>query len=122
MFARIWLTYICPVVLIPIKGTDMNQMQVKNEAANIQSVKLDYPIRIHTANGEKLLESLPVRRLTVGDLRAVAGLKTDAEQELAMMTRITGLVPEDLDLLDLADYQKLQLFFCNSAGGTGGTE
>ena len=71
----------------------MNQMQVKKEAANIQSVKLDYPIRIHTANGEKLLESLPVRRLTVGDLRAVAGLKTDAEQELAMMTRITGLVP-----------------------------
>jgi hypothetical protein len=49
-------------------------------------------------------------------------LKTDAEQELAMMTRITGLVPEDLDLLDLADYQKLQLFFRNSAGGTGGTE
>jgi conserved hypothetical protein len=122
MFARIWLTYICLVVLIPIKGTDMNQMQVKNEAANIQSVKLDYPIRIHTANGEKLLESLPVRRLTVGDLRAVAGLKTDAEQELAMMARITGLVPEDLDLLDLADYQKLQLFFRNSAGGTGGTE
>ena len=100
----------------------MNQMQVKNEAANIQSVKLDYPIRIHTANGEKLLESLPVRRLTVGDLRAVAGLKTDAEQELTMMARITGLVPEDLDLLDLADYQKLQLFFRNSAGGTGGTE
>ena len=100
----------------------MNQMQVKNEAANIQSVKLDYPIRIHSANCEKLLESLPVRRLTVGDLRAVAGLKTDAEQELAMMARITGLVPEDLDLLDLADYQKLQLFFRNSAGGTGGTE
>lgn len=100
----------------------MNQNTGKNEVADIQTIKLDYPIRVQTENGEKLLETLPVRRLTVGDLRAVAGLKTDAEQELAMMARITGLVPEDLDLLDLADYQKLQLFFRNSAGGTGGTE
>ncbi len=70
-----------------------------------QKIKLDYPIT--TADGTEYTE-LSVRRVTVGDMRSVAHLKTDVEQEIAMVSRITGLVPEDIDLLDLTDYKKVQ--------------
>lgn len=90
----------------------MTQAQKMQQDLNgTQIIKLDYPINIVTSAGQQQLTELSVRRVTVGDLRFGAHLKTDAEQELAMMSRITGLIPEDLDLLDLADYQKLQLFF-----------
>ena len=90
----------------------MTQAQKMQQDLNgTQIIKLDYPINIVTSAGQQQLTELSVRRVTVGDLRFGAHLKTDAEQELAMMSRITGLIPDDLDLLDLADYQKLQLFF-----------
>ncbi len=90
----------------------MTQAQKMQQDLNgTQIIKLDYPINIVTSAGQQQLTELSVRRVTVGDLRFGAHLKTDAEQELAMMSRITDLIPEDLDLLDLADYQKLQLFF-----------
>ena len=75
-----------------------------------REIKLKYPVRL--ATGE-MLEKLTLRRPKVGDIRAVAALATDAEQELAIMARISGLVPEDLDELDIADYKALQEFFRN---------
>ncbi|WP_369405790.1 phage tail assembly protein [Bergeriella denitrificans] len=47
----------------------------------------------------------------MGDLRAVANIENEAEQGLAIIARVTGLVPEDLDLLDLEDLQALQNCF-----------
>lgn len=31
-----------------------------------------------------------------------------SEQEIALLARLTGLVPEDVELLDLADFRSLQ--------------
>lgn len=86
--------------------------KIQHELTGNQVIHLDYPIDVYTPNGEKkTIKTLEVRRLTVGDLRAVAHLPNDAEQELAMFSRVTGLVAEDLDKLDIADYYKLQTFF-----------
>lgn len=86
-----------------------------NEAQQLQgmlgvtsTIELDFPVTL--ADG-KILAKLETRRLRVGDLRAVAGITTEAEQELALFSRATGLIAEDLDLLDIADYQKLQEWF-----------
>lgn len=90
----------------------MNEAQkIQNELGATQTVKLKYPVRL--ATGETLTE-LKLRRPRVGDLRAVAHLSGDAEQELAIFARITGLVPEDLDELDLADYKQVQDWFRRS--------
>ena len=90
----------------------MNEAQkIQSELGATQTVKLKYPVRL--ATGETLTE-LKLRRPRVGDLRAVAHLSGDAEQELAIFARITGLVPEDLDELDLADYKQVQDWFRRS--------
>lgn len=87
----------------------MNEAKKMQEQLGVsKEIKLKYPVRL--ATGE-MLEKLTLRRPKVGDIRAVAGLATDAEQELAIMARISGLVPEDLDELDFADYKALQEFF-----------
>lgn len=89
----------------------MNEAKQMQEQLGVsREIKLKYPVRL--ATGE-MLEKLTLRRPKVGDIRAVAGLATDAEQELAIMARISGLVPEDLDELDIADYKALQEFFRN---------
>ncbi|MCS4532776.1 phage tail assembly protein [Neisseria montereyensis] len=76
---------------------------------------IKYPTRLATG---KMLTELTVRRPKVGDIRAVSGLNTEAEQEPAMMARITGLVPEDLDEFDMVDYKALQDFFSRSSAVT----
>ena len=83
--------------------SDAKQMQ--GDLGVTTEIVLKYPVRLPT--GETLAK-VSVRRPRVGDLRAVSHLATDAEQELALLARIAGLVPEDLDLLDLADYKALQ--------------
>lgn len=89
----------------------MNEAKQMQEQLGVsREIKLKYPVRL--ATGE-MLEKLTLRRPKVGDIRAVAALATDAEQELAIMARISGLVPEDLDELDIADYKALQEFFRN---------
>ena len=86
-----------------------------NEAKKLQDdlgvnavVKLKYPVRLPTG---ETLDKLTLRRVKVGDLRAVSRIENEAEQGLAILARITGLVPEDLDLLDLEDLNALQDMF-----------
>jgi len=86
-----------------------------NEAKQMQAdlgvntvVKLKYPVRLATG---QMLEQVTVRRLCVGDLRAVSHLTNEAEQELALFARMTGMIPEDLDCLDLVDWKQLQETF-----------
>ena len=55
--------------------------------------------------------TITVRRPRVGDLRAVAHIASEAEQGLALVSQITGLVPEDLDMLDLKDLERIQATF-----------
>lgn len=86
-----------------------------NEAKKLQGdlgvnavVKLKYPVRLATG---QMLDQVTLRRLCVGDLRAVSHLTNEAEQELALFARMTGIIPEDLDCLDLADWKQMQETF-----------
>lgn len=82
--------------------------QLQNDMGISQEVKLKYPVRLPTG---EMLEKVSVRRTRVGDLRAVTHIENEAEQGLAIIARVTGLVPEDLDLLDLEDLAALQNCF-----------
>ncbi len=65
-------------------------------------IKLQYPIK--DADGKDIAE-LQIRRAKVADMREVSGIKgSDADKEIYMLAKLTGLVPEDLDQLDISDY------------------
>lgn len=69
------------------------------------TVRLGTPIKIDGVN----TSALKVRtQITLGDLRAVrkAG-GSEFEQEIAMIARLAGLLPEDLDQLAIEDYEAL---------------
>ncbi|MDE9812446.1 phage tail assembly protein [Pseudomonas aeruginosa] len=70
-------------------------------------VTLKYPFT--TAAGQKV-ERLEFRRLTVKDLRAANEQASGnaAVEELVLMSRSVGLVVEDLDAMDIADYKSAQ--------------
>lgn len=87
----------------------MNQaQQIKQELNGEITVSLKYPVRLATG---QTLDKVTVRRPRVGDLRAVMHIANEAEQGLALVSRITGLVPEDLDMLDLKDLEAVQATF-----------
>jgi len=81
-------------------------------------LKLKYPFV--TPSGQKI-ESVTIRRLKVRDIKAVsdqAGGKP-ADMELLGVARMTGLLPEDLDEMDAADYQQVKDRFLDVLGITG---
>lgn len=82
--------------------------QMQADLGLTKTVKLKYPVKLATG---QTLEQLEVRRARVGDVRAVAHIESETEQGLALIARVTGLVPEDLDMLDLADLNALQETF-----------
>ncbi|MDK4529004.1 phage tail assembly protein [Kingella kingae] len=82
--------------------------QIKQDLGVQTIVTLKYPVRL--ATGETL-QKVTVRRPKVGDLRAVMHIENEAEQSLMLVSRVTGLVPEDLDELDLKDLEALQATF-----------
>ena len=51
---------------------------------------------------------IAVRRAKVRDIRRMNEKKTDAEKETFLLSEITGLMIEDMDLMDIADYVELQ--------------
>jgi hypothetical protein len=69
------------------------------------NIKLDYPL---TIDGKQVSE-LSVRRPKVKDQRNAEKAATDnAGQEISLFSALTGINPEDLEELDMADYTKLQ--------------
>ena len=69
-------------------------------------VCLKYPVQL--ASG-KALDKLTLRRAKVADLReASRGGASQEDQEVALLARLSGLLPEDVLELDLADYKALQ--------------
>ena len=87
----------------------MNQaQQIKQELNGETTVTLKYPVRLATG---QTLDKVTVRRPRVGDLRAVMHIANEVEQGLALVARVTGLVPEDLDMLDLRDLEAIQATF-----------
>lgn len=68
-------------------------------------VTLTEPLKL--ADGRTLTE-LDVRQPRVKDQKDAQRFSTDpAEQETALVARMVGLVPEDLEEVLLADYQRL---------------
>jgi hypothetical protein len=75
--------------------------------ADKTNVTLKYPFT--TAAGQKV-ERLEFRRLTVKDLRAAneQAAGSVVMEELVLMSRSVGLVVEDLESMDIADYKAAQ--------------
>lgn len=63
---------------------------------------LNYPIQDGQGN---TLTELTIRRPKVRDIRKMTG-KTEAEQSVSLLAIVTNLVPEDIDELDMADFQR----------------
>lgn len=87
----------------------MNEAKQLQEDLGVNTVvKLKYPVRLATG---QVLSELKVRRPRVGDLRAVMHIGSEVEQGLMLVARVTGLIPEDLDELDLQDLEAVQATF-----------
>lgn len=69
-----------------------------------------------TAAGDPISQ-LALKRLTVKDLKQVKKTHKDpADWDEPLIARSTGLLPEDLDNMDLADYLELQTRFQKITG------
>ena len=72
----------------------------------MSEICLKYPVQL--ASG-KALDKLTLRRAKVADLReASRGGASQEDQVVALLARLSGLLPEDVLELDLADYKALQ--------------
>lgn len=82
-----------------------------------ESISLAHPFT--TAAGEKVA-SVTVRRLKVRDLKAISRqAKGDTSDiEILGVAKMTDLIPEDLDSMDAADYQKVKTRFLAIVGIT----
>lgn len=68
-------------------------------------IDLQYPIDFE---GGKL-SKVELRRPKVSDVvKARKGLKDEAEQEVTLISKLSGLPPAAIEDLDVADYKKLQ--------------
>lgn len=78
-----------------------------------------------TAAGTRI-ERVELKRLTVKDLKQVRKISKNPEDwDEPLIARSTGILPEDLDNMDLADYLELQRRFqkiTGMAGESGGTD
>ncbi|OOF44030.1 phage tail protein [Rodentibacter trehalosifermentans] len=54
----------------------------------------------------KPLNELKIRRPKVKDIRNMKG-STEIEQSISLISIATGLVPEDIDELDIADFKRV---------------
>lgn len=72
----------------------------------------------YTAPSGQRIEALTLRRLKVRDIKAISdqGDAQPAQMELLGVARMAGLVPEDLDDMDAADYQRLKARFLDVLG------
>ena len=70
-------------------------------------LKLEFPFPDGQGN---TITELKIRRPKVRDIRKMTG-KTETEMAVSLLAIVTGLVPEDIDELDMADYAKLQTAF-----------
>ena len=70
-----------------------------------QIVELNYPINIDGQTVNKI----EMRRPRVKDMRSADKVDgSDADREIRLFAVLSHINPEDLDELDLADYQQLQ--------------
>ncbi|MDR2821043.1 MAG: phage tail assembly protein [Desulfovibrio sp.] len=68
-------------------------------------VKFDHPVQL----ADKVLDEVSMRRMLVGDVidHPLDGIN-DVKGEARLIAALCGVNPEDIRLLDFADYGKLQ--------------
>ena len=74
------------------------------------TVELAYPIQRRGVEG--ITTSVTLRRARGGDLRATLGILNDEARGLALVERLSGWLPADVDALDVVD----TLALCEVAG------
>ncbi|AJQ93232.1 phage tail assembly protein [Gynuella sunshinyii] len=78
---------------------------VQNRQATAETIRLDYPI---TADGMEI-DHLVMRRPLVRDrLVAEKASGSETEKEIRLIANLCEMAPQHIELLDLADYGKLQ--------------
>lgn len=79
-------------------------------------VELDFPVQL----ADRLLDKVTLRRPTMKDLRThpIKG-QEDVAGEMRHFGALTGLKLDELDMLDIADYQKLQEAYISFRTPTG---
>lgn len=70
--------------------------------SNTISIQLDYPVELGTG---ETLTTLNIRRAKAKDILHLKG-NSETEQGFNLLATLTGLVPEDLEELDIADFTK----------------
>lgn len=70
--------------------------------SDVTKLALEYPI---TTPDGMVISELTIRRAKAKDIRKMTG-KTELEQSMELLSALTGLVPEDLDELDIADFKR----------------
>lgn len=75
---------------------------------NKNEITLKHPY----TSADKLIEKLTMRRPQVKDVRAMnRGGGSEEEKEIRLFATLAGLVPEDMDGMDLEDYTVIQDYF-----------
>lgn len=68
-------------------------------------ITLKHPVKLATG---QMLTKITLRRPKVRDLKEAQRISDKPEeQELALIARLAGLTPEDVEELDLSDYRQL---------------
>jgi len=74
-------------------------------SANTVTIKLDYPVQL----ADRVLTEVTMRRPVMRDVKKHnVGPNSGLAEDMAFMADICGLVPEELEEFDTADYEKLQ--------------
>lgn len=80
-------------------------------------ITLDFPVQLP----DRKLEKVTMRRPNVGDLirHNINGAGYDLKDDIAFYADLCGLVPDEMELFDFADYEKIQQQFFSFRGVSG---
>lgn len=77
-------------------------------------ITLDFPVQL----ADRKLEKVTMRRPTVGDLlkNNINGTGYSLKDDIGFFADLCGLVPDEMELLDFTDYEKVQQQFFSFRG------
>lgn len=94
-------------------------MDPKIDARREVEIRLDFPAQL----GDRKLEKVIMRRPTVGDLlrHNINSSGYSLKDDIGFYAELCNLVPDELELFDFTDYEKIQQQFFRFRGlsGTG---
>lgn len=68
-------------------------------------IELDFPVQL----ADRLLERVTMRRPTMKDmLKHQRGMEMDLNEAIHMIADLCGLVPDEIEMLDTCDFERLQ--------------